>query len=234
MNNSIKYFVFSVSALSLCYVAFPAFGQTQFQNLNFEKPIKPLVMDDLGEVATSDAVPGWTVYNSGGGHAQRMIFDTVSLGEPRVSLQSSVSPWGPPIQGQYSVLLQANTFGLTTTAIGQVGQIPANAMSLRFYGRMSLEVTFEGQPLSLIQTGTGLAYDVIGADVSAFAGQTGELRFTSANIPVSTFIFLDAIRFSPAAIPEPGICALLTLGALGLGWHTRHVRPRRKAVNTQP
>ena len=204
-----------VLVLPFCVEASP------FQNLNFEKAIEPLVMDDRGEVSTSDAVPGWIVYNSGGGRASRMFFDTVSLGEPRVSFHSATSPWMAPIQGKYSVLLQANTFGLTTTAIGQVGEVPVDSVSLRFYGSMSLRVTFAGQPLELVQLSSGAGYDHIGADISAFAGQTGELRFTASDIPVSTFLYLDVIRFSTVAVPEPGFHALMGVGLFGLGWWRR-------------
>ena len=90
-----------------------------------------------------------------------------------------------------------------------------DAQSLRFYGAMSLEVTFAGQPLTLIKTGDGIRYDKIAADISAYAGQTGELRFTSSNLQITTFDYLDAIRFSPVAVPEPNTVALLALGLLG-------------------
>lgn len=222
-NNSTREKL-TIGAILLTHFALPLSAQSVFQNLNFENAVTPLIIDEFKEVATSDAVPGWTVYSRTGLPASRMFFDTVSLGDPRVSLQSSDSIWGPPIQGHFTVLLQAANFGFTTVAIGQVGQIPADASSLRFYGRMSLEVTFAGHPLSLIKTGSGLTYDQIGADISPFAGQTGELKFTASNMPVSTFIYLDAIHFSTVTVPEPEVITLLALGAAVLGGISRRTK----------
>ena len=212
-----KYYTTTLFVLILpfCVEASP------FQNLNFEKAITPLIIDESKEVAVSDAVPGWSVYDRTGLPASRMFFNTFSLGDPRVSLQSSDSLYAPPIQGHFTVLLQAANFGFTTVAIGQVGQIPTDAVSLRFYGSMSLKVTFAGQPLELVQISSGVGYDHIGADISAFAGQTGELRFTASNSPVSTFLYLDVIRFSAVAVPEPGGYALMGVGLFGLGWWRR-------------
>jgi len=50
------------------------------------------------------------------------------------------------------------------------------------------------------------------ADVSAFAGQTVELEFTTPN----SFLFygLDSISFSPQIIPEPSPRMLFGLGGL--------------------
>ncbi len=197
-------------------------GQPLFQNLNFENAITPLTIYDFKKVDTAQAVPGWTVYFLGAVPQSRMFFDTISLGEPAVSFHSSASVVGLPIQGHFSVILQAATAGFTTTAIGQVGQIPTDAMSLRFYGGMSLDVTFDGHPLTLIQTGSGSGYDQIAADISAYAGQSGELRFIASNLPVLNLIYLDNIRFSPLAIPEPSAFALFALGLFGLGWRARN------------
>jgi len=48
-------------------------------------------------------------------------------------------------------------------------------------------------------------------DVSAYAGQSGELRFTS---PWLASGLLDDVRFSSVAIPEPSALALCSLGVL--------------------
>ncbi len=225
MNTISKFSFFPIAIIVLPRLAFSLSAQPVFQNLNFENAVTPLIIDESKKVATSDAVPGWTVYNSFGVPTFRMAFDTVSIGEPEVSLHSFASIAVLPIQGNYSVLLQAsNSQLLNTSAIGQVGQIPSDAMSLRFFGRMSLDVTFDGHSLDLIQTGSGPNFERVAADISAFAGQTGELRFTSPHMDDGTIIFLDAIRFSTLPIPEPGVYALFALGLFGLGWraHSRN------------
>ena len=66
-----------------------------------------------------------------------------------------------------------------SAAIGQTGQIPTNAMSLKFWG-YSTDVSFGGQTLSLVLLGRHTPhYNIYGADISAFAGQTGQLLFTA-------------------------------------------------------
>jgi len=85
-----------------------------------------------------------------------------------------------------------------------------------------MQVTFGGQLLSLVELGTGPRYQVVGADISAFAGQTGELKFLMAwpGTPGSrNGSFLDNIEFS--TIPEP--CAL---AVAGLGAALLALRPR--------
>ena len=145
-----------------------------------------------------------------------MFFNTATLGDASVILQDGNSPF-KPIQGKYSLTLQGSNFGFTSAAVGQVGQVPTTATSLRFLGSMSLEVTFAGHPLALVKTGSGLSYDTIAADISEFSGQSGELRFTAPDIPVYNILYLDGIRFSVAPIPEPSTLGLFSLGALLLG-----------------
>ncbi len=113
--------------------------------------------------------------------------------------------------------------GQVDAAISQTGMIPVDALSLRFlaFGPQIL-VTFGGQSLSLspLVSGPGLG-TLFGADISAFAGQTGELRFTAPNLSSMGFpndVFLDDISFSPQAEPEPSVFGLFTFGALLLGW----------------
>ena len=61
-----------------------------------------------------------------------------------------------------------------------------------------------------------LNYTIYGADISAYAGQTGQLLFTA---PLQTGALLDNIQFSSVAIPEPSALTLFALGSLLLGWH---------------
>ncbi len=83
-------------------------------------------------------------------------------------------------------------------------------MSLTFWGSVNTgNVTFDGNVLSLIQTGTVGSYNTYEADISAYAGQTGQLLFTA--VP-NQFLFLDNLQFSSMAVPEPTTLALTALG----------------------
>ena len=63
--------------------------------------------------------------------------------------------------------------------------------------------------------GSGPNYTIYGGDVSAYAGRSGELRFTANTISPSTWgSALDNIFFSRLPVPEPTICALFTIAGL--------------------
>ena len=209
-----------IGAIFALSIVFNSHAQGIFQNLNFELPVQPLIRDENAQVPTANAIPGWTAY-FGSTPLPTIVYDSVSIGRASVSLQDAKYVYGP-IQGNYSVLLQPSNFGVTSAAVGQIGEIPATALALRFYGSMSLIVTFGGQPLELVKIGSGPNYDQIAADISPFAGQTGELRFTAADLPVHNLMYLDAIRFSPVAVPEPSVYSLLAFGLFGLGWRAHH------------
>jgi hypothetical protein len=188
-----------------------------FKNLNFESPILPL-SPNFGSVSATNAIPNWTAYLDG-----RPIgsigYDTVSLGGADVLLEDTTTPYGPhplPIQGNYSVFLQGPQPGLqTSAAIGQTGTVPITAQSLVFFAYQGgLQVTFNGQALSLVAVSNALNYTIYGASILPFAGQTGELLFTT---PVFSSALLDNIQFSSVPIPEPNGLALAALGALFLG-----------------
>lgn len=59
----------------------------------------------------------------------------------------------------------------------------------------------------------------MGGDISAIAGQTGQMLFIA--LPGTVFNagygLLDNIQFSAQAIPEPGVYGLFAFGALLLG-----------------
>jgi hypothetical protein len=116
---------------------------------------------------------------------------------------------------------------LIFTAIGQTGQIPASARAIIFYAdTVPIQVSFGGQILPVFHLDDGIVgYHPYGADVSSFAGQTAELRFTGIGGGS-----LDFIQFSSQAIPEPDVPALSVLGAGLLGWLWRKcARERSKA-----
>jgi hypothetical protein len=64
-------------------------------------------------------------------------------------------------------------------------------------------------------------YTLYGADVTAFAGLTAELRFTALprpSPPIISTLFVDSIVFSNQPIPEPSVFGLFAFGVLLLGW----------------
>jgi hypothetical protein len=88
----------------------------------------------------------------------------------------------------------------------------------------SLQVTFNGLLIPLVQIGSTANYVIMGGDVSAFAGQTGQLLFTA--LPNVGYGLLDNIQFSTAAVPEPSTFALVALGSLALGLVKKRQRRR--------
>jgi hypothetical protein len=113
------------------------------------------------------------------------------------------------------------TDGSGTAAIGQTGQVPLSAQSLVFWGYAGgLQVTFDGQPLNFLGIGSTNNYTIYAANVSAYAGQTGQLLFSdpfysnTQGGPAS----IDNIQFSSSVVPEPSELALAALGTLLFGF----------------
>jgi hypothetical protein len=78
-----------------------------------------------------------------------------------------------------------------------------------------MQITFNSQPLNFLVTGSSANYDIYTADISAYAGQTGQLLFTVP--PYVNSAILDNIQFSSSPVPEPAALALAALGAGLLG-----------------
>jgi len=199
--------------LAIVSAGFIAQAQGTFQNLGFESA--NVSGYPPGGIPATNAIPGWTAY-LGQFQSTQMLYNTVSLGSPAISIHDAASSY-LPILGNYSVILQSTPGGPSlTSSVGQIGQIPSSAMSLIFYGS-SLQVSFNGQPLAITQLGSSPAYSILGADISAFGGQTGELKFSLPNFSFGAMSYLDNIQFSNQPIPEPSVLGLLALGALLLG-----------------
>ena len=210
------------AGVALLLGAAVALGQGTFQNLNFERAtiiLNPSNRFYPYAAYATNAVPGWKFF--GGIGYPDILYNDVALGSPCISIHDANDQYGfTPIQGQYSVYLQR--FG-GYVAIAQTGRLPSNAQSLTFWSYFTgFEVTFAGQVQPYISIGTGPNYTIYGGDISAFAGQTGELRFSGNG-------FLDNIQFSTQPIPEPGVSNLSALGALLLGWRVLR-RPRFQRV----
>jgi hypothetical protein len=195
-----------------------------FVNLNFENAT---IMPDSNypfAIYAINAIPGWIAYISGVPQTD-IIYNTVPLGAPEETLQGT-NGFISAISGKYSVMLwgefnpSQNLFATNSAAIGQTGQIPLSAQSLSFWGAIGgMQVTFNGQPLAFLTIGSTANYNIYAADISACAGQTGQLLFTDPNYG-NTYggpATIDHIQFSSSSVPEPSEFALAALGVLLLG-----------------
>jgi len=185
-----------------------------FTNLDFEE------VTLIGDYVT---LPGWTGYS---GTQVISVFPTnaVSLGGPVISVIDTNCP--PHLVNnvyysvphlKYAVVLQAGTIPVGPThifepvlvAIAQTGTVATTAQSIRFSASpvadlAKLQVTFNGIPLPLaVRTVMTNRQVLFGADISAFAGQTGELRFCATAPPrllgffqEMNWVLLDYILFS--------------------------------------
>lgn len=215
----------------------PGIAQTAFRNLDFEAARVPeLPPDSLGEVVTrSQALPGWLAMV--GANADPLINHNFLLhGTAGISIIGPQSPMTAP-EGSYFVVLQAGQNpmtppgGLVDASISQFGTVPSLAQSIQFLSSPSLpnaSVSFGGQTIPLLLLSIEAGWGRWGGDVSAFAGQSGELRFTALGMPAPSFGFaLDDIRFSPLPVPEPSTWGLLALGCAIL-FATRKSLARRR------
>ena len=88
---------------------------------------------------------------------------------------------------------------------------------MRFISIGQFSVSFAGHALTPVPlaSGPGLA-ESYGCDISPYAGQYGQLTFSAPDTLVGQNI-LDDIMFSTQPIPEPGLAALLAVGAALFG-----------------
>ncbi len=189
-----------------------------FVNLDFESA--NLSGYTAGSVPASNAIPGWTAY-LGGAPLMNINYDvSPSSGGLGVYIYS-----GSNLQGNYYVYTEG-TSG-EAASIGQTGTIPITTQSLVWWG-FGGEVSFEGQQLSVSNIGSGPHYDIFSANVSAFAGQTGQLLFTSTHFPVAEGDTIDNIQFLSA--PEPSSSWLVLLGCGVLIYAHRNHKSRARTV----
>jgi hypothetical protein len=196
-----------------------------FVNLDFESANASGYSS--GTIPTTNAIPGWTAYISGVAQSS-ILYDDETLSDPAISLQDTNGIYSP-IQGSHSVLLQGqfnpthNSIYTNSVAIGQTGLIPTLAETLIFSANITvggpyldnMQLTFNGQNLGFTQIGSGANFTIYGANISPFAGQTGQLLFS---VPYNGGVLLDNIQFSSLPVPEPSGLPLAILGAGLIGW----------------
>jgi len=125
------------------------FGFAQgFENLDFEAA--NVSAYGAGSIPATNGIPGWTAYVNGS-QVSQILYNTINLDEPAVTIQGTNSSSLTPIQGNVSVLLQrGSVYAIgSSSAIGQTGQIPITAQSITFWGGDNY-VSFNGQPLSIV------------------------------------------------------------------------------------
>jgi len=187
-------------------------GQGTLQNLNFEQAHPgPLTGDppSAANVPVTSALPSWSVFY-GSVRQSYINVNAPSTGAPAVTL---IAPGGGPIDGNYSVLLQASGPGVS---ISQSSTIPSGTQTLFFEaqpGFGSLNVLIGTQIVPIVAVGSGTDYTLYGANVSAWAGSPELLTFSAlGDLSQPNNWELDDISFS--AVPEPGIVALTAIGGL--------------------
>jgi len=198
-----------------------------FINLGFESAvITPIPDDPYQRVQFDRAIPGWTGRTSTNVQ-YAALYNNLYLDSTGIGIHGTNSPYAPVIAGRFSVYLQARVglglegyppMTLVEASLTQTGLVPVNTQSLRFKGGGSnFHVSLNGQTLSLTPLQVDAAgFTLYGADVTIFAGNTCELRFTAAPIGFHYFdqasLYLDSIAFSTQAVPEQRTTVLSMLG----------------------
>ncbi len=212
-----------LTVFTLLFYATFAQAQGQFVNLGFESAhLPPIPQGQFGSfVPISQALPGWIGF-LGTTPFSSVLQNNFDLGSPNISI------FGPNwttdqgiIEGQYTVLLQTGV-GNEDVFLLQNGLIPLGSQSLLFKAAsandsltINFSVSFTGQHLSPIPLSFGPNYTLYGADISAFSGQAGGLKFTAlGDSSHPNNILLDSFVFSPIPVPEPSTLALFAVGGI--------------------
>jgi hypothetical protein len=218
--------IFSLLIVATCCVLSSARGQS-FQNLGFESAtIVPFSSGVFTWAEWNPAMPGWIGY-LGANQVNSLFYNDQCL-SACTSLAIIDQPgftFGAPLLGRYSAILSAGVDldGRYEASIAQTGLIPSDAKSVRFLGSFSgtgLSVSVSGETLPLYSLNQTANFTVYGADISQFAGQVGELRFTVATDQATARqggggrLVLDFISFSATPVPEPQAFVLLLLGGV--------------------
>lgn len=231
MNNELR--AIMKKHLRMLYICLGTFALVQsgfaqsFQNLDFEAAHNIPVFNPQAHpwsMPAANALPGWTCYIESN-VTSTVFYNDVALDSAQIGLQASDSPYPPNglLEGQYCASLQSGVIGFSgtgliygTVTIAQLGEIPFDAQSIRFTGNAPFAVTIDGNAIPMLLLDVQSGYNVYSGDIGQFAGQVGELSFTS----YGHFGYLDSIQFSSQAVPEPSTSTLILIGA-GVLWRFR-------------
>ena len=226
---------FIVGGIGLLVLSVPmVHAQGTFQNLDFENgTFIPIPGDPYGQVDWSLAMPGWTGY-IGTNQADRLLHNNTFLDSAGMGIYGPDNPPGW-FHGHYYISLHlgldlGGSGQFLVPAIAQTGTIPSSAQSFELEAYAAgFTVTFAGNdiPMSVVG-GSASTYYIYGGDISAFAGQAGELRLRGGG-------FFDYLQFSDQPVPEPTVFALSALGALLLRWRlVRRLGPLPEPTRARP
>jgi hypothetical protein len=197
----VKNFRFLAMVFQMAIVCCASIRAEEFRNLDFEEANLPVLEIGQSEIIhESIAVPGWTSYLTS---SHLMGHNAVSLGGAVISIwgQKVWDPFLYVLEGNYSLAMNTDFGGKGDgPAIGQVGTIPADAKSLVFFALSDpgLKILFAGHEIPFTFLSHRERYDSFGADITEFAGQTGELLFWNVRQqgkPYRSDAVIDNIRF---------------------------------------
>ena len=199
-----------------------SFQSGSFQNLDFEAGAFVPLLQNF-RINFDAAFPSWRGY-VGGAPQTVALSNTFALSSSTITLYDSHSL---AIEGNLSAGFHATArfdHQPADVAIAQIGWVPNDAQSLLFRAQTfgdGFGVELGGQSLSLAPLLTTPDYVLFGADISGWAAEQAELRFTAfaGNVPglSGTHLVLDSIQFSIFPVPEPSTLALFAVGGM-FGW----------------
>ena len=211
-----------------------------FRNLGFEAaaqhPLDPDQSDYYLRVPITNALPFWQGFINGT-EQTNVFYTTFTLGAPALQLLSATNG-GRVLKGNFSLWLHSTP--MSSVSISQVGDVPLDAQSIRFLGSVGyfgpplrldelFGVFVNNEQLPVLDLSFDGPYHTYGADVSQFAGQNVDLRFTALNVNYTEGLIMDSISFSAEPVPEPSTLALWALAGCSV---PRILRLRRKGAGS--
>jgi hypothetical protein len=224
-----------VLMMALCGQPFCG-SSAAFQNLGFDNANTNNVtcfnfpfLPPICHGPSDELLPGWQLFNG------NVEFPFIGFNSQPSGLGvASIYAFRPnsEIIGLYSLGLFPGNDLMTQLYIPQilvqVGDVPAEAKSIRFFNFGSpfeLRVNNNIVPLSnTFPPDPSLPGANVAGDISAYAGMTVELKFITIKIPLQSVNEIDSIGFSTESVPEPGASLLLGAGLLviiGTKWLRR-------------
>jgi hypothetical protein len=247
MASSLREVCVRIAVCIAVFLACAATGATAqpFQDLDFDSAIVPIDSEGfpVSYMTWAQGAPGW---GHPAGDSTDYIGSLPNLGysQTYVLLQS---PYGAA-SGPYGLGMRSGNYiegdprsAFVEAFISQTGTLAANVTAVNL---LASSVRF-----GLMLNGTPIAMQAVGldpdsptyqedlleysgewtGDVSAFAGQTVDLKIIDLEwSPNAPLLIVDQIQFLPP-VPEPSTAALCALGLLGALLARRRAMPRALA-----